>query len=80
MNRRFFLAGAGALATLPAPIAAAAVPPRGTVGGIRRIDPALDATNALPDASEAWRLPPGLAALPPRPLYGRAPDAKVAGA
>lgn len=42
MNRRFFLAGAGTLAALPAAAAAAAAPPR-IVGGIRRIDPALDA-------------------------------------
>jgi tRNA threonylcarbamoyl adenosine modification protein YeaZ len=42
------------------------------------VDPALDATDALPNAGEAWRLTPALAALPPRPLYGRAPDAKVA--
>lgn len=42
--------------------------------------PDLDAVDLLPDAGEAWRLPPALAALPPRPLYGRAPDAKVKGA
>ena len=40
-------------------------------------DPGADATDLLPDAGEAWRLPPALAALPPRPLYGRAPDAKL---
>lgn len=39
--------------------------------------PDLDAVDLLPDAGEAWRLPPALASLPPRPLYGRAPDAKV---
>ncbi|PAX07791.1 tRNA (adenosine(37)-N6)-threonylcarbamoyltransferase complex dimerization subunit type 1 TsaB [Sphingomonas lenta] len=39
--------------------------------------PDLDAADLLPDAGEAWRLPPTLASLPPRPLYGRAPDAKV---
>ncbi len=43
------------------------------------VDPAIDATDALPDAGEAWRLPPELAALLASPLYGRAPDAKVAG-
>ena len=42
--------------------------------------PEIDAAELLPDAGEAWRLPPALAALPPRPLYGRAPDAKVKGA
>jgi len=31
---------------------------------------------ALPRAADAPLLPPGLAALPPRPIYGRAPDAK----
>jgi tRNA threonylcarbamoyladenosine biosynthesis protein TsaB len=35
------------------------------------------AVALLPDAAEAWRLPPGLAALPPRPIYGRAPDARL---
>lgn len=40
--------------------------------------PDLDATDALPHAGEAWRLPPALAGLPPRPLYGRAPDAEAA--
>jgi tRNA threonylcarbamoyladenosine biosynthesis protein TsaB len=33
--------------------------------------------DLLPDASEAWRLPPAFATLPASPLYGRAPDAKV---
>ena len=50
------------------------------VARLLQIEPALDATDALPDAAEAWRLPPELAAMSPRPLYGRAPDAKVAGA
>lgn len=36
-----------------------------------------EARDLLPDAAEAWRLPPDLAALPPTPLYGRAPDAKL---
>ena len=38
-------------------------------GGGRWID-------ALPRAADAWRLPPPLRALPPRPIYGRAPDAR----
>ncbi|WP_375401930.1 tRNA (adenosine(37)-N6)-threonylcarbamoyltransferase complex dimerization subunit type 1 TsaB [uncultured Sphingomonas sp.] len=42
------------------------------------VDPVLDVTQTLPDAGDAWRLPPQLAALSPRPLYGRAPDAKIA--
>lgn len=32
--------------------------------------------DALPRAADAWRLPPPLRSLPPRPIYGRAPDAK----
>ena len=38
-------------------------------GGGRWID-------ALPRAADAGRLPPPLRALPPRPIYGRAPDAR----
>lgn len=36
-----------------------------------------EARDLLPDAAAAWRLPAGLADLPPAPLYGRAPDAKI---
>ena len=32
--------------------------------------------DVLPRAADAWALPPALRALPPRPIYGRAPDAK----
>jgi tRNA threonylcarbamoyladenosine biosynthesis protein TsaB len=32
--------------------------------------------DALPRAADAWALPPPLRSLPPRPIYGRAPDAK----
>ncbi len=32
--------------------------------------------EALPRAADAWALPPALRCLPPRPIYGRAPDAK----
>jgi tRNA threonylcarbamoyladenosine biosynthesis protein TsaB len=32
--------------------------------------------DALPRAADARHLPPGLRGLPPRPIYGRAPDAK----
>ena len=35
--------------------------------------------EALPDARHAMRLPPALRALSPRPLYLRAPDAKLPG-
>lgn len=34
------------------------------------------AWDALPSARDAWRLPEALRMLPPRPIYGRAPDAK----
>ncbi len=38
----------------------------------------LDLTEALPDAGAAILLPDALTALPPVPIYGRAPDAKPA--
>jgi len=34
------------------------------------------ATDLLPRAADARRLPPGLRTVPARPLYGRAPDAR----
>ena len=44
------------------------------------IDPSIDAVEALPDAADAVLLPATLRDLPPRPIYGRAPDAKPAAA
>lgn len=41
------------------------------------IDSAVDAREALPDAARASSLPEAFVRLPPRPLYGRAPDAKI---
>jgi tRNA threonylcarbamoyl adenosine modification protein YeaZ len=35
-----------------------------------------EAVDALPRAADARLLPQGLRTLPPRPIYGRAPDAK----
>ncbi len=35
-----------------------------------------EAVDLLPRAAEALRLPPALRSLPPRPIYGRAPDAR----
>lgn len=35
-----------------------------------------EAQDALPRAADAWLLPETLRSLPPRPIYGRAPDAK----
>jgi tRNA threonylcarbamoyl adenosine modification protein YeaZ len=32
--------------------------------------------DAPPRAADAWTLPPALRSLPPRPIYGRAPDAR----
>ncbi len=40
------------------------------------LDDSLDLTEALPNAADAILLPSALAALPARPIYGRAPDAK----
>jgi tRNA threonylcarbamoyl adenosine modification protein YeaZ len=60
--------------------ALAALAGRRAVGnGIRwlaALDPMLDLTEALPDAAAAILLPDSLTALPPSPIYGRAPDAK----
>lgn len=75
------LAPAGPLESLPPPAV------RERIAGIRAVGDGLrwldsdDPRNApcgvLPRAADAVLLPPELAALPPRPLYGRAPDAKV---
>ena len=60
--------------------ALAALAGRRAVGnGVRwlaALDPALDLTEALPDAAAAILLPDSLTAMPPSPIYGRAPDAK----
>jgi tRNA threonylcarbamoyladenosine biosynthesis protein TsaB len=57
-------------------VLAGALPAGSGVARLRALVPDLAGDALLPDAAEAWRLPPALAALPPRPLYGRAPDAK----
>ncbi len=47
--------------------------------GVRHLaalDPSLDLREALPRAADARLLPAALTTLPPRPIYGRAPDAK----
>jgi tRNA threonylcarbamoyladenosine biosynthesis protein TsaB len=71
------------LASLKPDAALAALGKRYPIGnGVRwlqQIAPDLDARPALPDAAHALLLPPALATLPPRPLYGRAPDAKLPG-
>ncbi len=70
----------GAFSSLKPAAALAAIDGRHAIGnGIRwlaALDPALDATEALPDAASAVLLPAALTSLPPRPIYGRAPDAK----
>jgi len=45
---------------------------------ITALDPRRTADDVLPDAADAVLLPPEFAALPPVPIYGRAPDAKPA--
>ncbi|HEU4959490.1 MAG TPA: tRNA (adenosine(37)-N6)-threonylcarbamoyltransferase complex dimerization subunit type 1 TsaB [Sphingomonas sp.] len=68
------------LASLPPDAALAAIRERPAVGsGVRWLEglPAhRDIGAALPSAADAPLLPPEFAALPPRPIYGRAPDAK----
>jgi tRNA threonylcarbamoyl adenosine modification protein YeaZ len=46
---------------------------------LQQVAPELAGRPALPDASDALLLPQALATLPPRPVYGRAPDAKLPG-
>ena len=71
---------ADAVSLPPAEAAArlAGVPAFGS-GVARLLGLADDLTDALPDAALAPLLPPALAALPLRPIYGRAPDAKLPG-
>lgn len=74
------LAPIGALRSLPPVEAARAIKADVVIGpaaellvGERGHGQAID---AAPRAAEAWRLPDALRALPPRPIYGRAPDAR----
>lgn len=46
---------------------------------LQQVAPDLAGTPALPDACDALLLPEALRSLPARPLYGRAPDAKLPG-
>jgi tRNA threonylcarbamoyl adenosine modification protein YeaZ len=70
----------GALASLKPEAALAALAGRPAIGNgvrfLKALDPAATLVDALPRAADAILLPPALAALPPRPIYGRAPDAK----
>lgn len=68
------------LASLKPDVALAALNGRRAVGsGVRHLlalDPACDTVETLPCAADAILLPPDQMMLPPRPIYGRAPDAK----
>jgi len=74
------LAESGPFASLRPEAALAALGDRAAIGnGIRHLaalDPALDLREALPRAADATLLAPGFVTLEPRPIYGRAPDAK----
>jgi len=43
---------------------------------LRVLDASLDLRECLPDAADAVFLPPAFTRLEPKPIYGRAPDAK----
>ncbi len=70
----------GPFASLRPEAALAALAGRVAVGnGVRfltALDPALAVQERLPDAADAILLPAHLTALEPRPIYGRAPDAR----
>ncbi|WP_447727423.1 tRNA (adenosine(37)-N6)-threonylcarbamoyltransferase complex dimerization subunit type 1 TsaB [Sphingomonas koreensis] len=74
------LAETGPFASLKPEAALAALAGHVATGnGIRHLaalDPSLDLRSALPHAAHAALLAPGFTALAPRPIYGRAPDAK----
>jgi len=75
------LAEDGAFQSLVPAAALAALGGRPAFGnGVRHLaalDPMLSVHEALPRAADALLLPPAAAALSPRPIYGRAPDAKT---
>jgi tRNA threonylcarbamoyladenosine biosynthesis protein TsaB len=68
------------LASLRPEAAMLAIDGRPAIGNglrwIQAIHPAQILRDALPDAADVVLLPPSLCTLPPRPIYGRAPDAK----
>jgi tRNA threonylcarbamoyladenosine biosynthesis protein TsaB len=71
----------GAFRSLVPADALAAIEGRPAIGsGVRFLAPlaeGLDLREALPTAADARLLPTEFATLPPRPIYGRAPDAKT---
>jgi tRNA threonylcarbamoyladenosine biosynthesis protein TsaB len=75
------LAEEGPLRSLLPAAALEAVGARVAIGnGIRHLaalGPDRDLRETLPRAADALLLPSAFAALPPRPIYGRAPDAKT---
>ncbi|WP_343526402.1 tRNA (adenosine(37)-N6)-threonylcarbamoyltransferase complex dimerization subunit type 1 TsaB [Sphingomonas sp.] len=77
------LTALGPFASMKPEAALAAVEGRVAVGnGVRwltALRPDLPVVEALPEAAQAWRLPDTLIDLAPRPVYGRAPDAKLPG-
>lgn len=73
-------APADALASRSPAAALAALAGRTAIGnGVRWLGADVATIEALPDAADAILLPATFADLPPRPVYGRAPDAKVPG-
>lgn len=74
-------ASEGPLQSLVPATALAALGGRRAVGsGVRHLaalDAGIELVETLPRAEDARLLPPGFAALPPRPIYGRAPDART---
>jgi tRNA threonylcarbamoyl adenosine modification protein YeaZ len=72
---------AGELLNLPPAAAAAAISAELVVGsGARELVGARgwgEAREALPSAADTLRIAPSLRALPPKPVYARAPDAKA---
>lgn len=74
------LAETGPFASLRPEAALAALGRRPAIGnGVRHLaalDSGLDLREALPRAASAMLLPGAFTALPARPIYGRAPDAK----
>ena len=75
------LAEDGAFASLLPAAALEAIGALPAIGsGVRHLAalaPAGDFREALPRAADATLLPPAFTSLPPRPIYGRAPDAKT---
>ncbi len=64
------------LTSLTPPAALEALAGRRAIGnGVKYLD-LPDVIDTLPRASDAVLLPPAARSLPPRPIYGRAPDAK----